>query len=93
MHQRQGLEGNLGQQLGKDPGDCLGEQGPQAGGSHQSHQNWKILTLKTLREREREILYIYIYILNVYDYIILYTYDINGTPGYFSTTSVFGHDV
>jgi len=30
VHQRQGLEGNLGQQLGEDPRDCLGEQGPQA---------------------------------------------------------------
>ena len=39
VHQRQGLEGNLGQQLGEDPRDCLGEQGPQAAwqGSHQSH--------------------------------------------------------
>jgi hypothetical protein len=41
------------------------------------HQNRKILTLKKLRERE----------------IYIYTYDISGTPGYFSTTSFFGHDV
>ena len=49
MHQRQGLEGNLGQQLGEDPRDCLGEQGPQAA-------FWGVIrvtkTLKTLIERD-----------------------------------------
>ena len=29
MHQRQGPEGNLGQQLSEDAGDRLGQQGPQ----------------------------------------------------------------